>query len=107
MWIKIEEDIFHISNINIQFTIMSHANISLEIDIDSNPTYYDYFTKKYENWATFTISNNKFIASSCIIKTMDVIFNKKLYLSIICDVIDTDVIERREDILNQILNEND
>ena len=33
MWIKIEEDIFYISNINVQFTIMSHANIGLEIDI--------------------------------------------------------------------------
>ena len=31
MWIKIEEDIFYISNINVQFTIMSHANIGLEI----------------------------------------------------------------------------
>ena len=59
MWIKIEEDIFYISNINVQFTIMSHANISLEMDIHKYPEYYDYFVSKYENWNTFTINNNK------------------------------------------------
>ena len=107
MWIKIEEDIFYISNINVQFTIMSHANIGLEIDIQKYPEYYDYFINKYENWSTFIISNNKFVASSCVIKSMDIIFKTKLNLQILCDVIDTDIVERREDIINQILNEND
>jgi hypothetical protein len=107
MWIKIEEDIFYISNINVQFTIMSHANISLYIDIQKYPEYYDYFSNKYDNWNTFIIINNKFIASNCVIKSMDVIFKTKLHLEILCDVIDTDIVERREEILNQILNEND
>jgi hypothetical protein len=38
---------------------------------------------------------------------MDIIFKTKLNLQILCDVIDTDIVERREEILNQILNEND
>jgi hypothetical protein len=38
---------------------------------------------------------------------MDIIFKTKLHLQILCDVIDTDIVERREEILNQILNEND
>jgi hypothetical protein len=105
MWIKIEEDIFYISNINVQFTIISHANIRLEIDIQKYPEYYDYFVSKYENWNTFNISNNKFVAVGCVIKSLDIIFKTKLHLEILCDIIDTDIIERREDILNQILNE--
>ena len=105
MWIKIEEDTFNISNINVQFTIMSHANISLEIDIKKNPKYYNYFINKYEENKIFTINNSKFIASNCIIKSLDIIFKDKLYLNILSDSIDTDILERREDILNQILNE--
>jgi len=105
MWIKIEEDIFYISNINVQFTIMSHANIGLEIDINKYPEYYDYFINKYENFKVFTINSSKFTALSCRIKTTDIMFKTKLNLNIICDSIDTDIIERREDILSQILNE--
>lgn len=107
MWIKIEEDIFYISNINIQYTIMEHTNISIEIDISKHPEYYNYFVNKYEKWNTFTINNNKFIASNCVIKSMDTIFNTKLNLEIICDIINTNIVERREDIINQILNTND
>ena len=105
MWIKIEEDIFYISNISVQFTIMSHANISIDIDIFKYPEYSTYFLHKYENWQTFSFKNNKVVASGCIIKSIDMQFNKKLTLLIVSDVVGTDVLERREDILNRILNE--
>jgi hypothetical protein len=107
MWIKIEEDIFYISNINIQYTIVECASISIEIDISKYPKYYNYFVNKYENWNTFKINNNKFIASNCVIKSMDIIFNTKLNLEIICDILNANIQERREDILNEIFKDND
>lgn len=111
MWIKIEEEIFCIEDISVQYTLLNHTNIYIEIDIKKYD-YYSFFINLYENNRGFNINfsnevakyfNNKFLAKGCHIKTMDIIFNSKINLNIICDVLLENVMERRDDVIEQIL----
>lgn len=111
MWIKIEEEIFCIEDISVQYTLLKHTNIYIEIDIKKYD-YYSFFINLYENNRGFNINfsnevakyfNNKFLAKGCHIKTMDIIFNSKINLNIICDVLLENIMERRDDVIEQIL----
>ena len=111
MWIKIEEEIFCIEDISVQYTLLKHTNIYIEIDIKKYD-YYSFFINLYENNRGFNINfsnevakyfNNKFLAKGCHIKTMDIIFNSKINLNIICDVLLENIMERRDDMIEQIL----
>ena len=106
MWIKIDNEVFHVEDISVQLSISKHATIYLELSIESNQHYYSFFVDKYENTKRFTIEHPKYIAKSCKIKTIDIVFNSKLNLNIFCEHIDTDVSERRDSIIEQILEEN-
>ena len=111
MWIKIEEEIFCIEDISVQYTLLKHTNIYIEIDIKKYD-YYSFFINLYEINRGFNINfsnevakyfNNKFLAKGCHIKTMDIIFNSKINLNIICDVLLENIMERRDDMIEQIL----
>lgn len=105
MWVKIDNEIFHIEDINVQLSITKHATIYLELNIEKNINYYNFFLDKYENIKQFTIEHPKYVAKNCRIKTIDIVFNSKLNLNIHCQHIDTDVSERRDTIIGQILKE--
>ena len=77
-------------------------NIDIELDINKNPEYYQYFIDKYEKRNTFKLTINKFIANDCIIKKIDVIFESKLNLSILCSKIN-DLSDNRDEIISEIL----
>jgi hypothetical protein len=111
MWIKIEEEIFCIENISVQYTLLKHTNIYIEIDIRKYD-YYSFFINLYENNRGFDMSfcnevakhfNNKFLAKGCHIKTMDIIFNTQINLNITCNSLLENIMERRDDVLEQIL----
>ena len=103
MCIKIDDAVFYIEDISVQLSTSKHANIYMEINIDSNKNYYTFFIDKYENIKKFTIEHPKYIAKGCRIKTIDIVFNTKLNLNIYCEHIDTDLSERRDSIIEQIL----
>ena len=106
MWIKIDNEVFHVEDISVQLSITKHATIYLELNIENNQHYYSFFVDKYENIKRFTIEHPKYIAKECKIKTIDIVFNSKLNLNIFCEHIDTDISERRDSIIEQILEEN-
>lgn len=105
MWIKIGDNIIDVNDINIQLTIMKHATIYIELDISKNIKYYEYFINLYENREVFNINSSKFTALGCRIKTMDIEFKSKMNLNIICDLLDPDIVDRRDNLIEQILNE--
>jgi hypothetical protein len=107
MQIKIDNDIVSIHNINTQLTIGSHANIDIEIDTNKYPDYYNYFIEKYEKRIVFNIMTNTYIGEGCVIKKIDIIFESKLNLSIICSRINTDISNRRDEVLIDILENKD
>ena len=106
MWVKIDDEVFHVEDISVQLSISKHATIYLDLDIENNKHYYDFFIDKYEKVKNFTIEHTKYVAKGCRIKTIDIVFNSKLNLNIYCEHIDTDVSERRDSIIEQILEEN-
>lgn len=105
MWLKIGDDIINVSNVNVQLTIMKHATIYIELDISKYAELYDYFIDKYENKRIFTISSNQFVGMGCRIKTLDIEFKVKMNLTIVCDLLDPDISERRDILIEQLLNE--
>ena len=105
MWIKIEDDIFYLSDISAQYSLMGKCAITIDVNILKHPEYYKYFIDKYESRKSFTLSNNTFIANFCVIKTIDIVFNERIILNISCDKIDSDISEIRDSIIDDILND--
>lgn len=110
-WVRIDNDIFNIEDIVVQTSIGTHATIYITLDINSNPTYHNFFIKLYETQhhqtiKKFKIVSSKFVGIGSIIKSIDTDFDNKMNLSIICDILDvTDIQTRRDDLLNDLLND--
>jgi hypothetical protein len=110
-WVRIDNDIFDIEDITIQTSIGTHATIYITLDINSNPTYHKYFIKLYENQnhqtiKKFKITSSRFVGIGSVIKSIDTDFDNKMNLSILCDILDvTDVQSRRDELLNDLLND--
>jgi len=106
MQIKIDNEIFDCIDGSVQLSLGSHANITINLDINKNPSYEQFFIKLYESSRSFRIISQKFEAHGTNIKTLDLDFNKKrLNVSFHCDVLNsTDASIRREDALNEILD---
>lgn len=103
MWIKIENEIFNISDLSAQ-SLIGKCNITIDIDIIKYPNYRTYFINMYENRKPFIISNNRFTANNCLMKSLDVVFGERITLNIICDKIDSCISEVRDGIIDDILN---
>ena len=110
-WVKIDNDIFHVEDGSVQFSIGSHATIYLTLDISAHKSYQDYFIKLYESQQhkisdKFTIASAKFTGVGSLIKSIDTDFNTKMNLSIRCDLLNlADVQDRRNDLLNDLLDD--
>jgi hypothetical protein len=111
-WIKIDGQTFEIEKGDAHFSTGSHATISIRLDLKKNPTYYQFFIKKYEEQSSnsksskFDVHHRHFIARGTLIKTMDVSFDDEMNLSLICDILDpTNPQERRDEIIDDILND--
>jgi hypothetical protein len=106
MQIKIDNDIFDCVDVTIQLSLGTHASITINLDINKNPSYEQFFIKLYESNRSFRIISQKFETNGTNIKTLDFDFNnKRLNISFHCDVLNTtDKSVRREDILNELLD---
>lgn len=118
-WFKIKDDIFYAESINCQLSLGTHGDIDISIDLNIYPSYrkyfYDQFDKVYNSGSLSTGYKKDYIFDiitpywrglGCGIKSMDINTNGILNLGIYCDYIDQENIqERRENIINDILNE--
>lgn len=114
-WIRIEDKTFNIVRGDVQFTMGSHANIHIKLDLRSNPSYYSFFIKKYETQSNnnglvssykFDLYHRKFVARGTLIKSMDVSFDEEMNLDFICDILDdANIQERRDEIIDDLLND--
>ena len=119
-WFKIKDDTFYSESISCQLSIGSHSDIDISLDLNKYTNYrkyfYDLFDKMYNanTGSTFTFKKDYIFdiitphwrGIGCSIKSMDINTNGLLNLDIRCDYIDMENIqERRENILNDILNE--
>lgn len=113
-WIRIEEKTFNIVRGDVQFSMGSHANIHIKLDIKNNPSYYSFFIKKYEQQSNqigsvsskFDMYHRKFVARGTLIKSMDVSFDDEMNLDFTCDILDdANIQERRDEIIDDLLND--
>ena len=113
-WIRIEEKTFNIVRGDVQFSMGSHANIHIKLDIKNNPSYYSFFIKKYEQQSNqigsvsskFDLYHRKFVARGTLIKSMDVSFDDEMNLDFTCDILDdANIQERRDEIIDDLLND--
>lgn len=108
MWIKIENEIFYISDLISQYHVVdyttSRCSIIIDIDIIKYPNYLPHFIKMYESKKSFVMSNNSFVANACLIKSLDIIFRERITLNIICNKIDSSIDDVRDGIIDDILN---
>lgn len=113
-WIRIEEKTFNIVRGDVQFSMGSHANIHIKLDIKNNPSYYSFFIKKYEQQSNqigsvsskFDMCHRKFVARGALIKSMDVSFDDEMNLDLICDILDeANIQERRDEIIDDLLKD--
>jgi hypothetical protein len=103
-WIKINDEIFYTKDISIQLSIGSHASLSLTFDINKYPSYSNIFFTKYDGREKFNIVGKDFEAKGTIIKTID-IDKSTMIVSVRCDLLNhKDISERREEILDKVLN---
>jgi hypothetical protein len=103
-WIKINDETFFIKDMSIQLSIGSHASLELSFDIKTYPNYSNIFFNKYENREKFNIVGKDFEAKGTIIKTIDIDTNT-MNTSLRCDLLNhKDISERREEIIDEVLN---
>jgi hypothetical protein len=105
MQIKLDNEIFNCINGSVQLSIGSHATLYLTFDLIKHPSYENILIKLYEYDKTFKVISSKFESSGSKIKTLDIDYNnKRLEISIHCDVLNTtDINLRREDLINELL----
>ena len=88
MQIKIDNEIFDCTDVCVQLSLGTHASIVINLDIDKNPLYEQFFIKLYESSKSFRIISQKFETFGTNIKTLDFDFNnKRLNVSFHCDVL--------------------
>jgi hypothetical protein len=103
-WIKINDETFFIKDMTIQLSIGSHASLQLSFDIKKYPNYSNIFFNKYENREKFNIVGKDFEAKGTIIKTIDIDTNT-MNTSLRCVLLNhKDISERREEIIDEVLN---
>lgn len=101
---KIDDKIFECIDGHCQLSLGSHATLAYSFDLDKHPDYQKYFMNRFHNNERFDIVSTKYFAKSTIIKLLD-LDNNRLNLTMRCDVLQTlTPDERREDILNDLLN---
>lgn len=110
-YIRIYNDVFEVDTISIQTTIGSHATIYISVDIENRANYLNYFINLFDNKKKFDLVGGSFIGSfigkGSFIKYIDVVFNKRINLTIRTDILYVkDISERREEIIEEILNNN-
>lgn len=104
-WVKIDGDTFYIKQGSVQLTLGSHATI--EISVENRKDYSDFFFKKYDSGVKFNLIGKQFDAKGVHIKGIDVDTNQ-INISLRCDILDNrDISERREEIINEVLNNKD
>jgi hypothetical protein len=106
MQIKIDNEIFDCIDGIVQLSIGTHASITINLDLNKNPSYEQFFIKLYESNRYFRIISKNFETNGTNIKTLDFDFNnKRLNVSFHCDVLNTtDKSLRRDDTINEILD---
>lgn len=104
-YIRIDKDVFEVTDISIQTSICSHATIYISLDIQKYPNCINYFSNIYDNLISFDLIGYSFICHNSMIKALDIEFNKIMNLTIRCDVL-KDVSDRRDEVIEKILNKN-
>jgi hypothetical protein len=104
MQIKLDNEIFNCLNGTVQLSIGSHATLYISFDLHQYPSYEKTIIKLYERENTFKVVSSKFESTVSKIKTLDIDFNnKKLEISIHCDILNvTDINLRREELINEL-----
>ena len=107
--LKIKEKVFFYHQMSIQPTLSSQATIYLDLDLNKYPLYKDFFFNLYDSRERFNISTNRIIANDNSISYLDYDTKKsKLSLEIQTDLlIFININERRSDIIDDILNNNE
>ena len=106
-WIKINDETFYVEEISMQLTIGAHASIEISLDIIKYPQYSDIFFNKFDKREKFTLVAKSFECRGTLIKTID-IGKKLLNISLKCDYTNqTPIQERREILIDDILNINE
>lgn len=104
-WVKIDDDIFDVVDLTMQFSIGSHSTTYISFDINKNKNYLNYLTNLYENNIYFTISCVKFISPGSIIKSIYVDNDSSMSISLRCDLLNiSNISERRDGIIDDLLN---
>lgn len=104
-WIKIDNDLFDVIDVVVQFSIGSHTTTYISLDINKNTNYLKYFTNLYENHSSFTMNSSKFVAPGSFIKSIDVDFDTKMNVTIKSDIFNPiDIQERRDEMIDELLN---
>lgn len=118
-WIKINNQHFDIRNISVQFNIVeqsipwkgsvnyakSRTSCDITVIFDFNDT--NKVIKIFDNRSRFDITSSEFIANGCYIKTLDTdAINNTLVAYITSDYVKIkDIVDIRDEKINQILNE--
>lgn len=101
-WVKIDGGTFYIKQGSVQLSLGSHATI--EISIENRKDYSDFFFKKYDSGVKFNLIGKQFEAKGVHIKRIDVSLNN-INISLRCDILDDrDISERRDEIIDEVLN---
>ncbi len=115
--IKIDNINFQVENFSTQLSTGSHATIVVTINIATYPSYYKFFVDYFDKCSNTTLSKKdysfniqhlNYMAYGCIIKSLDIDnMNYIMQLHIVCDYFEQmPISERREQIINDILDNN-
>lgn len=104
MWIEIDEELFHVENIGLQYTIINSVTITFEVDLKQYNEYYDFFIHKHECRTKFIMYTNQFICNGCLIKILNIDFQNKISVTIICDSVENNISKIRDNTIDKILN---
>lgn len=111
MNIKIGDSYFEVTESSVEYSTGVHATIYIKVNIHNHPQYLTHFTNLFElqkigGIGKFRILAPKFEALGCFIKSIDTNFNENMNISFRADMLNSvDTSERREEIINQILDE--
>lgn len=105
MWLEIDDEVFHIENLSIQYTIESNATITFDVDLKKHSDYYTFFVDKYDSCRTFVIHTNQFMGRGCLIKILNIEFNNKIDITISCDSIERNISKQRDKKIDKILGQ--
>lgn len=107
MWVEIDEEVFQVENLGVQYTINDTVTITFEINLKTHDEYYNFFVRKYEDARTFVMHTNQFMSRGCLIKILNIDFQNKISVTISCDSIENDISKQREKTIKKILREDE